>query len=67
MTWALPFLFIHFVVQSGIPAERAGVALRLLLTFFLGCLVLLLIQAVARRYLPSSHRTRAMPTYRGGS
>ena len=51
MTWTLPFLFIHFSVRSGIPVELAGVVLRVLLTFFLGCLMLFFMQVAARRYL----------------
>ncbi len=70
MTWALPFLFIHFLVRSGIPAESAGVVLRFVLFFFLGCCVLFLMQSAARRYLlpsPQARRARIAHTYRGGS
>jgi ACR3 family arsenite efflux pump ArsB len=67
MTWTLPFLFIHFIVRSGIPVELAGVALRVLLTFFLGCLLLFFIQVAARRYLLLSYRAKMVQTYREGS
>ena len=75
MTWALPFLFIRYIVQSGIPAEFAGVALRFLLLFFLGSLALFLMQGAVRRYFLSSHqlsshqarRARIAHTFRGGS
>jgi len=67
MTWTLPFLFIHFIVQSGIPVELAAVALRFLLLFFVGCLALFLIQVALRRYLLPSQQTSIVQTSRGGS
>jgi hypothetical protein len=67
MPWTLPFLFIHCIVRSGIPVELAGVALRVLLTFFLGGLMLFFIQVAARRSLLPSYRARMVQTYRGGS
>jgi hypothetical protein len=67
MTWVLPFLFIHFIVQAGGPLGLANVPLRSLLACVLGCLWLFLIGVATRRYVFPSYRARMAQTYRGGS